>query len=612
MFDIQEELKKLPDQPGVYLMKNENNEVIYVGKAVNLKNRVRQYFQSSRNHSIKVKKMVENIASFEYIITSTEVEALVLECNLIKKYTPKYNIRLKDDKNYPYIKIDIQNAFPRVKVVRQMKKDQSKYFGPYTDVQAMWELVDIIKKTWKLRTCNRDLPKDINKERPCLNYHIGQCDAPCAGNISSKEYHAMIDDVIAFLNGKYKDVLKKLEDEMQKASEDMLFEKAALIRDQIKAIQKVEQKQAAVSHSMEDQDVIAYARNMQDTLMQIYFVRGGKLVGREHFYLQNTEEEETEDIFRDFIMQFYADAVFIPKEIIVEKTPTESQVLEEFLSLKKGSKVTLKLPQKGTKYNLLELASKNASLTLNQFGEQMKREQQKTLGALKEIQEALGIQNSLHRIEAFDISNTQGIESVAGMVVFEDGKPKRSDYRKFKIKTISGPDDYGSIQEVIERRILRLQKEQGETSFAKIPDMIFIDGGKGQISSVKKVMEKYAVDIPVCGMVKDDRHRTRGLIFEGEEVALPTGTEGFKLLTRIQDEVHRFSIEYHRKLRGKTQVKSILDDIEGIGPKRKQLLMKHFKTMDQIKAASLEELEKVEGISKPVAAKIYKFFHGNY
>jgi excinuclease ABC subunit C len=611
MFDINEELKKLPDSPGVYLMKNEKNEIIYVGKAISLKNRVRQYFQSSRNHSIKVKKMVENIVSFEYIITSSEVEALVLECNLIKKYTPKYNIRLKDDKNYPYIKIDIQNAFPRVKVVRQMKKDQSKYFGPYTDVQAMWELVDIIKKIWKLRTCNRDLPKDINKERPCLNYHIGQCTAPCAGNISSEEYHAMIEDVISFLNGKYKTILKKLEEEMHRASEAFLFEKAATIRDQIKAIQKLEQKQSAINHSMEDQDVIAYAKNDLDTLMQVYFVRAGKLVGREHFYLQNTQEEETEHIFRNFIMQFYADAVFIPKEIIIEKAPEDIKVLEEFLSLKKGSKVTLKLPQKGVKYNLLELASKNASLTLNQFGEQLKKEQQKTLGALKEIREALGIQNSLHRIEAYDISNTQGIQSVGGMVVFEDGKPKRSDYRKFKIKSVVGPNDYGSIEEVIERRILRLQKEQGETSFAKMPDVIFIDGGKGQISSVKKVMEKYSIDIPVCGMVKDDRHRTRGLMFEGKEVLLPIGTEGFKLITRIQDEVHRFSIDFHRKLRGKTQVQSILDDIKGVGTKRKQILIKHFKGIDQIKAASLEDLEQIEGISKDVAANIYNFFHEN-
>ncbi len=611
MFDINEELKKLPDNPGVYLMKNEENEIIYVGKAINLKNRVRQYFQNSRNHSIKVKKMVENIVSFEYIITSSEVEALVLECNLIKKYTPKYNIRLKDDKHYPYIKIDIHNAFPRVRVVRQMKKDQSKYFGPYTDVQAMWELVDIIKKVWKLRTCNRDLPKDINKARPCLNYHIGQCDAPCTANISSEDYHAMIEDVLSFLNGKYKSISKKLEEEMHRASDEFLFEKAAVLRDQIKAIQKLEQKQAAINPSMDDQDVIAYAKNEHDTLMQVYFVRGGKLVGREHFYLQNTEEEVIEHIFRNFIVQFYSDAVFIPKEIITEKTPEEALVLEEFLSLKKGSKVTLKLPQKGVKYNLLELASKNASLTLNQFGEQLKREHQKTLGALDEIKEALGISNNLHRIEAFDISNTQGIQSVGGMVVFENGKPKRNDYRKFKIKSVIGPNDYGSIEEVIERRILRLQKEQDGTSFAKRPDIIFIDGGKGQVSSVKKVMDKYCIDIPVCGMVKDDRHRTKGLLFEGQEVALPIGSEGFKLLTRIQDEVHRFSIDFHRKLRSKTQVQSILDDIKGVGKERKKILLKHFKSIDQIKAASLVELEQIEGISKSVAENVYNFFHEN-
>ena len=445
MFDIKEELKRLPEQPGVYLMKDVNGQIIYVGKAINLKNRVSQYFRASKNHSIKVIKMVQHIVSFEYIITRSEVEALVLECNLIKKYNPKYNIRLKDDKQYPYIKLTVQEPFPRMLIVRQMKKDGAKYFGPYTDAKAMWEIADVVKQTWKLRTCTRNLPKDIDKERACLNYHIGKCGAPCiSAGMSQEEYNKMIQEVQNFLMGKYTEVIKKLREKMEAAAEELQFEKAAMFRDQIGAIQKVEQKQNAVASSMADQDVIAFAKSPEDTLIQVYFVRQGKLVGREHFFLQGTEDETIENIFRDFVVQFYADATFVPKEIMIERVPAELDVLESYLTTKRGSKVQLITPQKGNKQGLMQLASKNAEVTLGQFGDQIKKEQQRTYGALEEIQNALGLSKIPQRMEAYDISNTQGIQSVGGMVVFEGGKPKKSDYRKFKIKSIEGPNDYGS------------------------------------------------------------------------------------------------------------------------------------------------------------------------
>lgn len=611
MFQIEEELKKLPDLPGVYLMKDDTGHIIYVGKAINLKNRVRQYFQNSKNHSIKVKKMVQHIASFEYIITRSEVEALVLECNLIKKFDPKYNIRLKDDKTYPYIKINIQDAFPRMTIVRQMKKDGARYFGPYTNVNAMWEIVDIIKNTWPLRTCSRNLPRDIGKERACLNYHIGKCLAPCEGKINQEDYKKMIDEVLNFLSGKYKEVIKKLQEDMLLASEDLQFEKAAQLRDQIMAIEKIEQKQTATLSSMLDQDVIAFAKNPEDTLIQVYFVRQGKLVGREHFYLQGTEDETIEEIFRDFVVQFYANATFIPKEVVIERVPSEREVLESYLAEKRGSKVNLITPQKGSKHGLMELASKNAEVTLSQFGDQIKKEQERTKGAVEEIQRAIGLAKVPYRIEAYDISNTQGIQSVGGMVVFEGGKPKKSDYRKFKIKSIFGPNDYGSLEEVLDRRFNRMKNEENGSSFSKIPDLILMDGGKGQVGVAEKVMQKYQLYIPVCGMVKDDKHRTRGLLYQGEEILIETRSEGFKLITRIQDEVHRFSIEYHKKLRGKAQVQSVLDDIPGIGKERKKILIHHFKSVENLKAASLEEIEQVEGIPQNVANNIYQFFHGN-
>lgn len=609
MFDITEELKKLPSLPGVYLMKNELDQIIYVGKAISLKNRVKQYFQKSKNHSIKTIRLVEQIRSFEYIVTSSELEALVLECNLIKRYNPKYNIRLKDDKHYPYIRVDSHTAFPRVTVVRNMKKDGAKYFGPYTDVNAMWELMEIIKKTWPLRTCTRVLPRDINKERACLNYHIGQCSGPCIDKISEADYKQLIDEVVSFLSGKYQDIIKRLEKSMEEASMNLEFEKAATLRDQLSAIKKIEQKQTASNSSMEDQDVIAFARSEKDTLMQIYFVRQGKLIGREHFLINDTEDEEIENLFREFILQFYSEASFIPKQILVEKVPHDLELLEEYLTMQRGSKVAILHPQKGTKHGLLELASKNAYITLSQFGDEIRRQEAKTKGALKEIQEALGFKGTLNRIEAYDISNTQGIESVGGMVVFENGKPKRSDYRKFKIKSIQGPNDYGSMEEVLDRRIARLVQKGEADSFAKMPDLIMMDGGKGQVGIAEKVIAKYGLHIPVCGMVKDDRHRTRGLLYQNKEVILKTTSEGFKLITRIQDEVHRFSIEYHKKLRSKAQVQSVLDEIKGVGKERKKSLMQTFKSVELLRKATLEEIEAVPGITKAVASNIYTFFH---
>lgn len=608
MFDITEELKKLPHDPGVYLMKNNLDQIIYVGKANVLKNRVRQYFQDSRGHSLKVKKMVENIASFEYIVTGSELEALVLESNLIKKYTPRYNIRLKDDKHYPYIKVNIYDAFPKVSVVRSIKKDKSKYFGPYTDATAMWELIEIIKKTWHLRTCRRILPRDIGKERPCLNYHIGQCQAPCAGVVSQVEYAKEVEEVLSFLSGKYNKVIKVLEKDMVEAAEELNFEKAALLRDQINSIKHIEHKQAVLSSSMEDQDIIAYARSENDTLIQVYFVRIGKLVGREHFLLEETADVEIEKTIYDFLIQFYADVAFIPKEILLQSDIEDNSIMQQWLSMKKESKVELKVPLKGTKHNLLELAQKNAEISLTQFGEQMKKEEIRTKGALREITAIIGLDKKITRIEAYDISNTQGVQSVGSMVVFEGGKPKPSDYRKFKIKTVVGPDDYASMKEVLERRLVRLQGDH-EASFSKTPDLILIDGGKGQVSSAQQVVDDLGLDIPICGMIKDDRHRTRGLLYEKKELPLSPGTEGFKLITRIQDEAHRFAIDYHRKLLGRDQVRSIMDDIPGVGKKRKQALIRHFGSLDTLRKASLEEIQKIPGMPQNIASNIHDFFH---
>ncbi|NLL71105.1 MAG: excinuclease ABC subunit UvrC [Epulopiscium sp.] len=618
MFDIQEELKKLPDKPGVYLMKDDSDTIIYVGKAINLKNRVRQYFQSSRNHSPKVQKMVPQIKEFEYIVTDSELEALILECNLIKKHRPKYNVLLKDDKNYPYIKITIQEDFPRVFLTRKLTKDKAKYFGPYTDTGAVRETLDLIHKVWPIRSCNRVLPRDIGKERPCLNYHIGQCKAPCAGFISTQEYHAVIEEILEFLGGKYEPILEQLQEKMEKEAQELNFEQAAEIRDQIQNVQRLAQKQKMIHASMEDQDIIAFARAHDEALVQVFFIRGGKLIGREHFLLDGVDEMTRGEVMNSFVKQFYSGTPFIPKEIILQEEIDEANIIQAWLSDKRGQKVYIRVPRKGEKSKLVELAAKNAILTLEQFGEKIKREQKRTQGALEEIQHALGLSQEIYRIEAFDISNTQGFESVGSMVVFEGGKPKRNDYRKFKIKFVTGPNDYASMEEVLRRRFIRALEERKELEekgfemefgkFSNLPDLILIDGGKGQVNIAEQVLANLDLSIPICGMVKDDRHRTRGLMYENKEIRLPMGTEGMKLVTRIQDEAHRFAIEYHRKLRSKQQIQSILDEIPGIGPVRRKALLQHFGSVNKIREATMEELKKVDRMNEKAAESVYHFF----
>lgn len=619
MFDIQEELKKLPEKPGVYLMKDAYDTIIYIGKAINLKNRVRQYFQNSRNHSPKTQKMVPQIREFEYIVTDSELEALILECNLIKKHRPKYNVLLKDDKNYPYIKVTVQEDFPRVFLTRSLMKDKAKYFGPYTDTGAVRETLELIHKIWPLRTCRRVLPRDIGKERPCLNYHIHQCKAPCAGYISSSDYVEMIEEVLDFLGGKYESVIEQLQGQMEAAAEELNFERAAEIRDQIQSVQRLDQKQKMIHASMEDQDVIAFAKEENEALAQVFFIRGGKLIGREHFLMDGVDEMTRKEIMNSFVKQFYAGTPFIPKEVILQEEIDEANIIQAWLSDKRGQRVYIKVPQKGEKSKLIDLAATNALLTLEQFGEKMKREQLRTKGALQELQEALGIEQELHRVEAFDISNTQGFESVGSMVVFEGGKPKRSDYRKFKIKYIVGPDDYGSMEEVLRRRFLRALEERKELAekgfemelgkFSTLPDLILMDGGKGQVNVAERVLMDLGLSIPVCGMVKDDRHRTRGLLYQNQEISLPMGTEGMKLVARIQDEAHRFAIEYHRKLRSKQQIQSVLDEIPGIGPVRRKALLQHFGSVEKIRQATLEEIQAVDTMNQKTAISVYDFFH---
>ncbi len=614
MFDIQEELKKLPNKPGVYIMKDKKDTIIYVGKAINLKNRVRQYFQASSSaQNPKVKNMAPNIKSFEYIVTDNEVEALILECNLIKKHTPKYNVMLKDDKTYPYLKLTVNEPFPRLFITRVHKKDKAKYFGPFTSGYALKEILDVVYKIWPLRKCSKKLPIEGKKERPCLNYHIGQCKAPCNDLISKEEYEKMIEEIISFLNGKSGFILKKMEQQMLDYSSNLEFEKAAEIRDKINSIKRLDERQKITGAPGEDQDIIAFARAHNEALVQIFFVRNGKMTGREHFMMYGVDTLTRAEVTTEFIKQFYSETTFIPKEIIVETDVLEKDILISWLSKVKEQNVIITTPQKGEKLKLVQLAAKNAILELEHFGEQLKREQQKTIGALKEIQNALGISNTIERIEAYDISNIQGFESVGSMVVFENGKSKSSDYRKFRIKSVLGPDDYASMEELITRRFLRYKKEKEQSDnltakFLKLPDIIFMDGGKGQVHSAEKVLRDLNINIPVCGMIKDDRHRTRGLIFNNEEIFLPISSEGFKLITRIQDEVHRFAIEYHRKLREKKQIKSVLDDIPGIGNTRRKALLRHFGDVNKIRDASIEELAAIDSMNTKAAEEVYKFF----
>lgn len=613
MFDIQEELKKLPAKPGVYLMHDETDEIIYVGKAISLKNRVRQYFQTSRNKGPKIEQMVTKIARFEYIITDSELEALVLECNLIKEHRPKYNTMLMDDKAYPYIKVTVREAYPRVMFARQMKKDKSKYYGPYTSAAAVRDTVELIRKIYKLRTCTRNLPKDTGKERPCLNYHIKQCDAPCQGYISEEEYGQKVKKAMEFLNGNFEPVLKELEEKMLAASEAMEFEQAIEYRELLGSVKQIAQKQKISNSDGEDKDIIAMAADKEDAVVQVFFVREGRLIGRNHFYLRIAPEDQPSEILGSFVKQFYAGTPFIPKELMLQTEIEDAEVVGEWLSARKGQKVYVRVPKIGQKEKLVELAAKNAQLVLSQDKEKIKREEGRTIGAMKEVAGWLGLEN-VSRVEAFDISNISGFENVGSMVVYEKGKPKRSDYRKFKIQGVQGPDDYACMEEVLKRRFTHgiSEKETGEETggFARFPDLIMMDGGKGQVNVALRVLDELRLSIPVCGMVKDDKHRTRGLYFENTEIPIDRGSEGFRLITRIQDEAHRFAIEYHRSLRSKGQVHSILDDIEGIGPARRKALMKEFQTLENIKAADVETLAAAPSMNRAAAEGVYRFFHG--
>lgn len=614
MFNIEEELKKLPAKPGVYIMHGERDEIIYIGKAILLKNRVRQYFQSSRNKSAKIEQMVSHIRRFEYIITDSELEALVLECNLIKEHKPRYNTMLKDDKSYPYIKVTVGEEYPRILFSRDMKKDKSKYYGPYTSAGAVKDTLELLRKLYQIRSCNRILPRDIGRDRPCLNYHIKQCKAPCQGYISKEEYHESIQKAMDFLNGSYDEILKSLEEKMMVASEAMEYEQAIEYRDLLNSVRQIAQKQKITSSEMEDRDVIACSCDGPDAVVQVFFIRGGKLIGREHFHLTVAVQEEKGQILGSFIKQYYAGTPFVPRELMLQASPDDEELLTEWLSSKKGQKVYIRVPKKGQKERLVELAFKNASMVLEQDKEKIKREELRTKGAMHQIEEWIGL-SGLQRIEAFDISNTSGMESVGSMIVYEGGKPKRSDYRKFKIRTVTGPDDYASMEEVLTRRFehgleeLRNDENNGFGRFTRFPDLIMMDGGRGQVNVALRVLEKLKLNIPVCGMVKDDNHRTRGLYYDNVEIPIERNSEGFRLITRIQDEAHRFAIEYHRSLRSKEQVHSILDDIEGIGTVRRRALMKHFKGIEEIRNADIETLKEVPSMNEQAARQVYQFFH---
>ena len=617
MFNIQEELKKLPDRPGVYLMHDKNDTIIYVGKAVSLKNRVRQYFRASHNEGIRKDQMVSLIDRFEYIITDSELEALVLECNLIKEHRPKYNILLKDDKTYPYIKVTLGETYPRVLFSRQMKKDKSQYFGPYTSAGAVKDTIELIRRLYQLRTCNRQLPRDTKKERPCLNYHIHQCQAPCQGYISPEDYRVQMKKAMDFLNGNYKPVLEELEQKMQAASAQLDFEKAKEYRDLMNSVRQVSEKQKVTNSDGEDKDIIALAKDERDAVVQVFFIRDGRLIGREHFYVTIETGNTTEQILASFIKQYYAGTPFIPKEIMLQKAIEESEIIARWLSEKRGQKVYIRVPRKGMKEKLVDLAQKNARLVLNQDKERLRREEGRTIGAMKEIAHILGLPG-ISRVEAFDISNTNGFESVGSMIVYEKGRPCRSDYRKFKLRTVTGPDDYASMHEVLTRRFVHGMEERREHaekkledaygSFTRFPDLIMMDGGRGQVNIALQVLDELHLSIPVCGMVKDDSHRTRGLYFHNTELPIDKNSEGFKLITRIQDEAHRFAIEYHRSLRSKGQVHSVLDDIPGIGPARRKALMRCFQSMDAIREATVEQLCEAESMNEKAALAVYQYF----
>lgn len=617
MFDIQEELKKLPKCPGVYIMHDEADTIMYVGKAVNLHSRVRSYFRQNIGRGPQIDKMVSLISRFEYIVTDSELEALVLENNLIKEHRPKYNTLLKDDKTYPYIKVTVGEEYPRVLFSRQMKKDRSRYFGPYSNAAAVKDTIELLNKLYQLRTCNRNLPRDCGNDRACLNYHIRQCSAPCQGNIPQDVYREQVKRALDFLNGSYQEILRELEQKMKQASEEMEYEEAIRYRDLYNSVKQVAQKQKITDSDGEDKDIIALACDDRDAVVQVFFIRGGKLMGREHFYMTHVAQTPRPQILLDFVKQFYAGTPFIPRELMLQEEIDDTEILEQWLTRRRGGRVYIKVPKIGTKEKLVELAAKNARLVLEQDKERIRREEGRTIGAAKEIGKLLGLEN-VNRMEAYDISNISGFANVGSMVVYEKGKPKRSDYRKFRIKTVSGPDDYACMKEVLTRRFLHGMEEQRQLedkdldqefgSFTKFPDVIMMDGGKGQVNIALGVLEELHIHIPVCGMVKDDNHRTRGLYYNNREIPIDRNSEGFKLITRIQDEAHRFAIEYHRSLRSKSQVKSVLEEIPGVGPARRKALMRQFKSIEEIRAADVEALSRLEEIPPNVAEDIYNFF----
>ena len=617
MFQIEEELKKLPGQPGVYIMHDAKDAIIYVGKAISLKNRVRQYFQSSRDKTAKIKQMVSKIARFEYIVTDSELEALVLECNLIKEHRPRYNTMLKDDKTYPYIKVTASEEYPRILFSRQMKKDKNKYFGPFTSAGAVKDTIELIRKIYRIRACSRKLPQDMGKDRPCLYYHIHQCDAPCQGYISQADYQKSVKQAVGFLNGQYEPVMKYLEEKMRTASETMEFEKAIEYRDLLDSVRKVAQKQKITSQSMEDRDIIAMAKDERDAVVQVFFVRDGKLIGREHFHMNLTGSESKAEILNSFVKQFYAGTPFVPHEIWVQEELEDAEVIASFLTARRGQKVRFVVPKMGEKERLVELAEKNAKMVLSQDKEKIKREELRTIGAMNQIGSWIGL-SGIKRVEAYDISNISGFESVGSMIVYENGRPKRNDYRKFRIRTVQGPNDYASMREVLLRRFShgleetkKMQAEGGDLamgSFTRFPDLLMMDGGRGQVNIALEVLRELQLEIPVCGMVKDDNHRTRGLYYQNVEIPIDHHSEGFRLITRIQDEAHRFAIEYHRSLRGKEQVRSVLDDLKGIGPARRKSLMRTFKTIEAVREASVEELEAAPQMNRAAAEAVYIFF----
>ena len=613
MFLIEEELKKLPGKPGVYIMHGEKDEIIYVGKAVSLKNRVRQYFQSSRNKGAKIEQMVTHITRFEYIVTDSELEALVLECNLIKEHRPKYNTMLKDDKTYPFIKVTVNEPYPRVLFSRTMKKDKAKYFGPYTSSTAVKDVIELVRKIYMVRSCNRNLPRDCGKDRPCLYYHMKQCTAPCQGNVSEEAYKQNIGQVLHFLNGNYKETIDQLTEKMMAASEDMRFEDAAGYRDLINSIRRIGERQKITTYGEEDRDIIAVAMDEsedlreQDAVVQVFFMRGGRLIGRDHFFLRVARGDTKAQVLSSFLKQFYAGTPFIPAEIMMQTEIEDGEIIEDWLTARRKQRVHIRVPKKGTKEKLVELAKENAWMVLSKDRERIKREEGRTIGAVKEIEDWLGLKDIV-RMEAYDISNISGFESVGSMVVYEKGKPKRSDYRKFKIKWVQGPNDYASMEEVLTRRFTHESKGEYD-SFSILPDLILMDGGRGQVNIARKVLGELGIDIPVCGMVKDDNHRTRGVYFNNVEIPIDTSGEGFHLVTRIQDEAHRFAIEYHRSLRSKEQVHSVLDDIPGIGETRRKALMRRFRSVENIRDASVEELSQTESMNVQSAEAVYQFFH---